>query len=199
MNTDIKGVIFDLDGTIVDSMGMWHNLDKEFIISQGVEYKPEYSKGIAGMTLTQAAEYYIETLHLQKTVPQLLNEWNGIISEWYHNKLTIKKDIDRLIKKWSGEGKRMCVATLTEKNLAEVVLERHGLLDNMEFIMTVSEVGKSKKHPDIYLRCAQDLGFKPEECVVLEDTLHAMKSAKSAGFRVFAVDEPTAEHKEDSK
>lgn len=196
MEEKIKGAIFDLDGTIVNSMGMWRKLDKEFFIRQGVEYSPEISKEIVGMTLEQAAEHFSKTFNLGKTTKQILDEWNDYLLDQYKNVIPLKPYADRLIELWSRQGIKMCVATLTEKKMAEIILKKYGLLDKFEFILTVAEVGKSKLSPDIYLKCAEKMGLLPNECIVLEDTYHAMKSAKGAGFTVYAVDEPTARNKE---
>lgn len=196
MEKGLKGAIFDLDGTIVDSMGMWRSLDKDFITSQGVQYDPEMSKAIMGMTLEQAAEYFNKTLKLGKTTGQILGEWEDYLWDQYQNKIPLKRHSERLIEKWHREGIKMCVATLTDKPLAEAVLKKYGLLGKMEFVRTVAEVGKSKAHPDIYLQCAEEMGLKPQECVVLEDTCHAIETAKGAGFTVYAIDEATAGSKE---
>lgn len=196
MEKRFKGAIFDLDGTIVDSMGMWRNLDRSFIMSQGIEYKPEMSKAIVGMTLEQAADYFNKALGLGKTTEQILSEWETHLYDQYESKIPLKRNSEKLIEKWHREGVKMCVATLTDKLMAKTVLEKYGLLDKMEFILTVAEVGKSKLYPDIYLKCAENMGLIPEECIVLEDTCHAIETAKNAGFTVYAIDEDTAVKKE---
>lgn len=196
MEREIKGVIFDLDGTIVDSMGMWRNLDEEFITGLGVEYNPQISKDIVGMTLEQAIEYFNKVLGLGKNLEEILHQWEEHLFYQYKYKIPLKHNVEKLIEKWHKNGIKLCVATLTEKELAAMVLERHGLIDKIEFILTVNEVGKSKLYPDIYLLSAEKMGLKPSECVVVEDSLHAMNTAKNAGFTVYAVDEETVEEKE---
>lgn len=199
MERQFKGAIFDLDGTIVDSMGMWRSLDRRFVESQGKEYDAELSRAIVGMTLAQAAEYFNKTLELGKSTEQILAEWEDFLHDQYENHIPIKRSCDKLIEKWHQEGVKMCVATLTDKDMAEKILAKFGLLDKMIMVHTVEEAGKSKMHPDIYLNCAEKMGLKPSECVVLEDTCHAIETAKNAGFIVYAIDEDTAVKKEKIK
>lgn len=196
MENNIKGIIFDLDGTIVDSMGMWRSLDREFITSQGAEYNAELSKEIVGMTLEQAAQHFHDVLGLKKNVEQILHEWKNYLFNQYKYSIPLKKGAAEFIDKCYKNGVRMCVATLTEKQMATMVLKKYGLLDKLEFVLTVYEVGKSKLNPDIYLQCSKKMGISVGQCAVVEDTFHAINTAKKAGFTVYAIAEETAVNQE---
>lgn len=199
MEKQIKGAIFDLDGTILDSMGMWRNLDRNFVESFGKVYDPQISRDIVGMTLEQAADHFRKVLELGMTTEQILDQWNDHLLNQYKNVITLKNSVDKVIDKWYSKGIKMCVATLTDNSLASVALEKFGLLSKMEFILTVSQVGKSKRHPDIYLKSAEKMGLLPQECVVLEDTYYAIKAAKEAGFTVYCIDDENAVDRDKSK
>lgn len=192
MEKHIKGIIFDLDGTLIDSMGMWRGLDKHFILSQGVEYDPKISREIVGMTLEQAAAHFCKVLSLPKTASQVVDEWRAYLFNQYKHNILLKSGAKEFVEKCYKEGIKMCIATLTEKQMATMVLKKYELLDKMEFVLTVYEVGKSKLNPDIYLECSKKMGISARECLVVEDTCHAIKTAKKAGYTVYAIHEETS-------
>lgn len=181
------GVIFDLDGTILDSMKMWQDLDRDFLERYGKEYKPQVSEMMLSKSLEQAAEIIAEQYNLPLTPQEIVEEWNVQLYEKYMYELELKPNALEMIEMFEKYKIPMCVATLTEKWYAEGALKRLGIYDKMQFVLTVSEVGKSKRDPEIYIMCAQRMGIHPGDIVVMEDSLHAIETAKSARFITYGI------------
>lgn len=188
----MKGIIFDLDGTLIDSMPMWKHLDQHFIESKGMVYDSNISYEILGMNLEQAADHFRVRYALPMTVAQIVQEWNDYLYEQYTNAVKVKPGILELLEFYHSRGVKMCIATLTDRWLSQAAAERLRLMEYMEFLVTAGEVGKSKKFPDIYHACAARMGVKPENCVVMEDTLHAVITAKNAGYTVYGIYDETS-------
>lgn len=188
----MKGIIFDLDGTLIDSMPMWKHLDQHFIESKGMVYDSNISYEILGMNLEQAADHFRVRYQLPMTAEQIVQEWNHYLYEQYTNAVKLKPGVLALLDYYQSRGVKMCIATLTDRWLSEAAAKRLGLMDYMEFLVTANEVGKSKQFPDIYDVCATRMSVTPKTCVVMEDTLHAVITAKNAGYTVYGIYDETS-------
>ena len=181
---NIKYIIFDMDGTLLDSLSVWADSDCEFITGLGYEYDPAHSKAMKTMHFDSACEYLVKEFSLPfspKTVGEKILE---IVEERYINHVSLKPGAEAFINAAEKRGIKMCVATSNKKKLAEDALNARGILGKMEFVLTSDEVGCGKESPEIFLKAAEMLGGKPCETAVFEDSLHAVISAKSAGFFV---------------
>ena len=193
----MRAAIFDLDGTLIDSMGVWDRLGSDFLSARGI-HCPEISHETKNMSFMEAAGYYIEKFSLKDTREQLVAIWNEIAFKEYAENIHLKKGAREYILNLSGRGIKLGLATATDRRLAEAVLGRHGLLSLFQAVVTVGEVGRGKEHPDIFLLTAHKIKVSPEDCVVFEDCLHAVKGAKRAGMQVWAVyDSYSAHEKKD--
>lgn len=182
----MKAAIFDLDGTLIDSMGVWDRLGSDFLAARGI-HCPEISLEIKNMSFMEAAGYYIERFSFKDTREQLVAMWNEMALKEYSENIDLKKGAREYILNLSGRGIKLGLATATYRRLALAVLERHRLLSLFQSVVTVEEVGRGKEYPDIFLLTAHKMKVRPEDCVVFEDCLHAVKGAKRAGMRVCAV------------
>lgn len=180
---DKKFAIFDMDGTLVDSMGFWNRLGDEFLASRGFPpLPPEIQEQSSALTMEGSARLFIRTYRLPETPEQISEEINGLMEEHYRTNVPLKPGAAALLERMSAAGVRMCVASSTAPALLEICLRRLGIRDYFEFLLSCEEVGAGKNKPDVYLEAARRLGGSPENTVVFEDILVAAQTAKQAGF-----------------
>ena len=183
----MKAAIFDMDGTLLDSMEMWYNVGYTFLNQRNIPIPEGLGKAVEHLKMSDAAEYIADNFPLNMTGSEVLAAWLHIIDEGYATTVTLKPYVMEYLDKLRADGVKMCIATLTDRAQALPALKKHHLLDYFEFVLTVREVGKNKTHPDIFLQCAERLGALVSESTVFEDSLYASKTAKNAGFEVCAV------------
>lgn len=179
----IKGVIFDLDGTLIDSMKIWTKIDRKLLRENGVEnIPPDISDRVRKMTIEESAQYFIDEFRLECTNEYIIKRIEELVRMEYEENIPLKpyaaEFLDYLNEKKIPYG----VATATYKGLAEAVLKRCGIWEQMRFLLTEVEYPLGKKFPDIFLGGAEMLGLEPEEVLVVEDSLHCIETAAKAGF-----------------
>ncbi len=186
---DKKYCIFDMDGTLVDSMGYWERLGVEYLVEQGVpQQRAEQAFcEISSMTLLQAVEYFIDTLHLPQTPQEVLDGMQQVMEGHYRRDVQLKPGVVEYLTELKGRGCKLCVATATAEPLAWLCLERLGIAHYFDFLLSCETLGVGKGQPDIYLLAAQKLGGTPGETAVFEDALYAATTAKGAGFYTVGV------------
>lgn len=190
-----KYCIFDMDGTLVDSMGHWKNLEYEFLEAKGIsEDINEVLKDIQHMTIPAAMEYFIDRFHFEGTVESLTEEFNALMAAHYASDVEVKPGVPAYLEKLHQQGAKMCIASATSVPLVTICLERLGLRKYFEFLLSCVDVNASKDKPDVFLEAARRLGGTPEETAVFEDSLVAATSAKSAGFHVVGIYDKYSEH-----
>ncbi|MDY5853028.1 MAG: HAD family phosphatase [Bacilli bacterium] len=190
-NHEIKGVIFDLDGTLVDSCTVWAEVDRDFFKKRNMDVPSDYSKAIAHMGLDKAAIYTKERFNLPESTDEILEEWKNLSVHRYEQDVELKSHAKEFIQYLYKNGIKLAVATANEPNCYEPCLKRHGIYEYFSFVENVRKFPNGKKTPDIYLDVANKLSLKPEECLVIEDIVVALKSAKSASFKTVAIYEKT--------
>ena len=194
----IKGAIFDCDGTLLDSMQMWLKAEEEYLLALKHMPRPDLIDAVRPLSSLEAADYLKTEYGILKTIEQINNERNTMLEDYYFNKAGLKDGVLAVLEELSAHGVKMCVATATDNYLVEAGLARCGIRGYFGRIFTCSEEKTSKKWPDIYIRAAEFLGTEISETIVFEDALHAIKSAKKAGFPVVAVyDQSEDDHQEE--
>ncbi len=183
----IKGAIFDLDGTLIDSMFIWDTIGGDYLKSLGKEPKENLAEVFKSFTLEQAAEYYRNNYNIKLPVNEIVEGVNNMADEMYRTKVTLKSGVCEFLKRLQCAGVKMCVATVTDRPIVEEVLKRLNVREYFSEIFTCAEVGCGKKTPEIYRKAIKYLGTEKAETVVFEDVLHAIKTAKYDGFKVAAV------------
>lgn len=180
----IKAVIFDADGTLVNSMPMWNRITYDYADFKGIYAPPGLSKIMNEMCLEQCAAYYKEKLGAEGTVEEICAEIVGMAAEKYRTAVPEIEGAAAFLQALRARGIRTALATASDLATLTPALERLGLLSNLDVLESCTTIGKSKEYPDIYLKCAAALDAEPAECVVFEDALYAVRTAKNAGFSV---------------
>lgn len=183
----VKYIIFDMDGTLLDSLSVWADSDREFLAGLGFEYDPKHSLAMKTMHFDSACEYIVKEFSLSLSAEETGRRILEIVEEHYINSVPLKDGVEEFLAAAKKAGIKMCVATSNKKALAEASLKAKGIMDYLEFVITSDEVGIGKESPEIFLKAAEMLGAKPSETAVFEDSIHAVLSARSAGFKVIGV------------
>lgn len=186
--------IFDMDGTLVDSMVYWQRLGQEYLASRGVtEGVDQVLERIKAMTMVESSALFIDTFGLQGTPESVEAEMNAVMDEHYRSDIPLKPGAAEYLTALKERGTRMCVATATPEPLARACLERLGVLEDFRFLLSCDEVGAGKDRPDVFLEAARRMGAAPAETAAFEDALFAVQTAKSAGFYTVGVYEASGE------
>lgn len=183
----IKGAIFDVDGTLLDSMEIWEDVGIRYLDSIGVEAEADLGTVLFTMSIQEGAVYVKEHYHLSQEPEEIVQGVLDIISNYYKESAPLKKGAVQLLERLDKSNIAMTVASSNNKEEIEMAFERLGIAKYFSRIFTCEEVGAGKTKPDIYLRAAEYLGTRPEETMVFEDVIHAIRTAKQAGFRVVGI------------
>lgn len=189
----IKAFIFDLDGTLVDSMWIWKQIDMDYLEKIGHTLPDDLSKTIEGMSFTETAKYFIDRFEIDAPLEKVKEEWIGMAEAYYEKHIPLKEGAFQLLKFASDQGIKLGIGTSNSRYLLETVLNAHGISDCFQALCTSCDVLKGKPEPDVFLKVAEDLGVSPSECVVFEDTHAGVLAGKRAGMKVIAVHDALSE------
>lgn len=178
----IKGAIFDIDGVLLDSMGIWDDLGARYLRSLGRIPEEGLNKILFSMSMEQGAEYLNEHYGLNKSVKETVDGIGKMLEDYYFYEVLLKPGAKEILEFLKSKSIKMAAATSSPRTHIEKALSRNGLLGYIDKIYTTGEVGVSKHSPDIYNLAADFLKTKSEETLVFEDSLYALKTAKEAGF-----------------
>ncbi len=183
----IKGVIFDIDGVVLDSMSIWNDLGARYLKSLGVVPEEGLNEILFSMSMEQGAEYLKEHYKLKKSTAVILDGIRQMLQNFYYDEVLAKPGAEKLMSFMKDNGLKITAATSSPRTHVEKALLRNRLLKYFEKIFTTSEIGVSKHSPDIYNRAADYMNIKANEILVLEDSLYALKTAKNAGYKTAGV------------
>ena len=193
-------VIFDLDGTLVDSMWMWKQIDIEYLGRFGYTCPPELQKEIEGMSFSETAVYFKETFQIPDSLDEIKQAWIDMSIEKYRREVPLKKGVRRFLDYLKGNGIRAGIATSNGRAMVDVVLNSLEIEPYFQVITTACEVAAGKPAPDIYLKVADTLKVEPGRCMVFEDVPAGILAGRAAGMKVCAVeDEFSAQMREEKK
>ncbi len=199
MLKDIKAVIFDLDGSLVDSMWMWRDIDIEYLGRFGIPLPDDLQRSIEGMSFSETAVYFKEHFPIPDSIEQMKEDWNRMAWDKYMHQVPLKDGVREFLEGCVERGILLGIATSNSRELVENIAAVHGLHNIFRCIMTGCEVAKGKPAPDIYLKVAQILGVEPCNCLVFEDIVPGIQAGKSAGMRVCAVEDEYSIDSRDAK
>ena len=177
-----KGAIFDLDGTIIDSMGVWQQIDEAFLKRRHIMVDQDYIEAVKTLRYEDAAVYTIERYHLPETVQAVMEEWDEMALDAYQNQIPCKPGAKEYILYLKEKGVKLALATVSHAGLSQAVLKAHGLDTVFDVCTDVSQVSRGKEEPDLYLLAAERMALQPEQCVVFEDILMGIQAVKRTGF-----------------
>ena len=200
MLKNIKACLFDMDGTLLDSMHIWKDIDIEFLGKYGYELPPTLQREIEGMSFRETAIYIKDKFGLPEDVDTIMDIWNEMAYQKYSEEIFFKEGAFEFIKMLKEKGIRTAICTSNSRELVNAVGEHLGFMPYFDTIITSCEVGAGKPAPDIYLEAARRVGVTPEQCLVFEDIVTGLMAGKRAGMKICAVEDPySAEQREAKK
>ena len=192
-------VIFDLDGTLVDSMWMWKAIDMEYLGRHGHEYPPLLQKNIEGMSFSETAVYFKREFKIEDSLEKIKETWVEMSIEKYRTEVPLKDGAGRLLEFLKESGIPAGIATSNGREMVDAVLDSLGIRKYFQVIATACEVAAGKPAPDIYLHVAGRLSVDPKRCMVFEDVPAGIAAGKAAGMAVCAVEDQFSAHMREEK
>lgn len=193
----IRGAIFDMDGTLTESMHLWIEIGRRYLESLGYTVGPEQNREMTKMLLEPMALYMQDEFGLAKSQEQIIAEINRIVEPGYFEEVAVKPTVVESLEAMQERGIRMCVATATDRHLTEACLKRNGIDRFFSAIFTCGEEHCNKRTSQIYDKARAHLGTSPEETYIFEDTYVSILGAKQSGCRVVALEDRWSEKKRD--
>lgn len=194
---DIRGAIFDVDGTLLDSMPIWDSVASDYLVSRGKTPRPNLNEELRKIGGHQMPDYFRAEYGITETATQIQEAMGELLENFYYNIAPLKDGVVNVLESFRGKGIAMCAATATDRYLIEPALQRVGIFGFFERIFTCGEELTSKSSPDIFLRAAAFLGTGIGETIVFEDALYAIRTVKKAGFPLVAVYDKSASRHQD--
>lgn len=184
-----KAFLFDLDGTLVDSMWMWGAIDVEYLGKFGLTCPPDLQKAIEGMSFSETAAYFKKRFALEASLEEIKADWVSMSIEKYRSQVPPKPGTEAFLSWAAKQNIKMAVCTSNGREMVDAVLSSLNLARYFDCIITGCEVAAGKPSPDIYLEAARRMKVSPEECAVFEDVPAGILAGKRAGMEVFAVED----------
>ena len=183
-----KAVIFDLDGTLIDSMGIWLQVDKEYLEKRNIPVPDDLFEDVPeGNSFNEICLYFKDKFQLPDSIEEIGNEWIEMVAEHYKTNIKLNDGAEELIKYLYDQNVKIAIGTSNTKYLAETVLEANDVLQYFDSIVAGCEEIKGKPFPDIFLKAAEELGIDPKNCLVIEDTIYGVRAAHNGGMDAFAI------------
>lgn len=188
----LKGAIFDVDGTLLDSMFIWDTLGIDYLISLGKTPEPGLQERLRPMSMDQVIKLFLDEYGVERTAEEIRSDIEKIIERYYFEVVEAKPGALEFLAWVKQQGIRTCVVTASVRYVVEAALERTGLMPYLDTIFICDEFGKAKNEPDIFLHAMDWLGTDLEHTWVFEDVFLAVQTAKRAGFGVVAIYDKTS-------
>lgn len=199
MLKDIKAVLFDLDGTLVDSMWVWRDIDIEYLGRFGLSLPDELQSEIEGMSFSETAVYIKNKFQIPDSTEQMKEEWNQMAWDKYEKEVPLKNGAIEFLRYCREHHIKLGIATSNSRELVDNVLKARGISDYFTCVVTGCEVEKGKPAPDVYLEAARRCKVAPEKCLVFEDIVPGIMAGKNAGMKVCAVEDAYSLHQKEEK
>lgn len=179
-------ILFDLDGTLIDSNGIWEDIDLEFLSRNGLTPTEEYAYTVGQSNFPGAAEFTRQYFHLDLTAQEIMDQWM-VMGEVAYRQVPLKEGAAAFLAQCAARGEPMALLTACAPKLCHTALERHGFSPYFKELILAEELGLEKRNPEVYRLAAERLGVHPEDCVFYEDAPANCVAAKTAGITVVGV------------
>ena len=182
--------IFDMDGTLIDSNGIWKDVDTAFLAKRGLPYTRAYYEGVAHTIFPLAAKFTREFCHLPESEEAIMAEWMDMAGDLYGTSVPVKPGVRAYLEKLRDAGERMMVVTSAVPVHCRTALTHLGLMPDFERIVFAQELHREKKDPALWRLAAETAGVSTEDCTLYDDSVEACRGAKAAGMRAVGVYDP---------
>lgn len=200
MLENIEAVIFDMDGTLLDSMWIWPSIDDVFLEKYGLDKPEGFQEGMEGKSYTETAQYFLDLFpSLTQTREEVMEEWNEMAHDRYVTQVPLKEGAKEFILSMREAGVKTGIATSNSRTLVDDTLKTLGIEDLFDSVRTSCEAGAGKPAPDVYLLVAEDLKVNPNRCLVFEDVSMGIMAGKNAGMKTCAVEDDFSRSQIDKK
>lgn len=199
MLKDIKAVLFDLDGTLVDSMWVWRDIDIAYLGKFGLSLPKSLQAEIEGKSFSETAVYIKEKFNIPDSLEEMKAEWNRMAWDKYTHEVPLKQGVREFLDYCKTHGIRLGIATSNSRELVDNIIKVHGLSDYFTGVVTGCEVERGKPSPDVYLEAARRCGVSPSFCLVFEDIVPGIMAGRAAGMKVCAVEDEYSLQQEKEK
>lgn len=183
----IKAILFDADGTLMDSIASWRKALKTVLERRGFPYSEEDFQVLIPLTTKEGGAYLKEKYGFPETGDEIAAEYLGLVESFYGTEVDLKKGARQVLEYYDSKGIPMAIVTSSERILIEAACKRHGISQYFQGLYICSELGTSKRQPDIFVNTARALGAEPAETLIYEDSDYAIETAVNAGFKVIKV------------
>lgn len=200
MLENVDAVIFDMDGTLIDSMWIWPDIDQVYLERYDLTQPEDFHRAMEGMSYREVAQYFLDTFpSLPRTREEIMEDWTQMAYERYMTQVPLKTGAGEFIQRMRKMGKKIGIATSNGRRLVDDTLEALKITDLFDSVRTACEVASGKPAPDVYLLVAKDMGVAPERCLVFEDVPMGILAGKNAGMKVCAVEDDFSKPQEKKK
>lgn len=182
-----KGAIFDLDGTLADSMKVWEHADYTLAERYGFTPDEEYWQKVTSCSFLEGAAYITNRYGLGVSAQHIADELYAVALDDYQHNIKLKDGAAELVKKMKADGLKLAIATSNVEEMTFAVLRKNGILDCFDAFAYCDSVGKNKAYPDVYEAAAKSMGLEAKDCYIFEDVPYALKGAKASGAEVIGV------------
>ncbi len=179
---EVRGAIFDLDGTLLDTTSLWEDIDRAFFESRGLPFPDDYIDAVSSMSFEEAARYTIGRFSLPDEPRSLMAEWDDMSRRAYGTMVRLFPGAEEYLRNLRSNGVRLAVATDLEREIAISSLRSNGILELFDAVVTTREAGRDKRSADVFLLASSRLSLPPSSCMVYEDLESAAGVASHAGF-----------------
>lgn len=200
MLKDIDAIIFDMDGTLIDSMWIWPSIDDAYLAKYNLMKTENFHEAMEGMSYTEVAQFFLDTYpELERTQEEVMEEWMDMAHDKYMNQVYLKDGAYEFITEMRRQGKKIGIATSNARSLADDTLEALKIMELFDVVRSACEVAAGKPSPDVYLLVAEEMEVDPKRCLVFEDVPMGILAGKNAGMSVCAVEDDFSKPQEEKK
>lgn len=182
--------IFDMDGTLIDSNGIWKDVDTAFLAKRGLSYTKEFYEGVAHTIFPLAAKFTKEFCRLSESEEAIMAEWMDMAGDLYGTSVPVKPGVRAYLDKLRAAGERLIVVTSAVPVHCRTALTHLGLMPYFERIIFAHDLQLEKKDPQLWCLTAEMMGVAPEDCTLYDDSVEACRGAKAAGMHAVGVYDP---------